>query len=87
MGEARLLVHMTEDDLRAVVRDEMERAAHANQAEQLTVDEAANYMKRSTKTIRRYLAVGRLRGVRIAGGQILVERASIDRLLERPIAV
>jgi excisionase family DNA binding protein len=74
---------MTEDDLRAVVRDEMERAAANNQPEQLTVDEAAKYMRRSTKTIRRYLAVGRLRGARIAGGQVLVERASIDRLLQK----
>jgi excisionase family DNA binding protein len=86
MGDARLLVHMTDEDLRAIVRDEMERAANNNKAEQLTVDEAAKYMKRSTKTIRRYLAVGRLRGVRVAGGTILVERASIDRLLKRPAA-
>ena len=84
MGEAssKLLVHMTEEDLRAMMREEMERGAYISQAKRLTVDEAALYMKRSAKTIRRYLAGGRLRGVRVAGGQILVERSSIDRLLK-----
>lgn len=65
------------------VREEMERAKNDNSAELLTVEQAAQIMKRSTKTVRRYLSVGRLKGTRIAGGSILVERASIDKLVKR----
>lgn len=82
-GAARRLIDLTEDDLRAVVRDEMARVRQANDTPHLTVDEAANFMRRSSKTIRRYLACGRLKGTRIAGGTILVERASIEKLISR----
>jgi excisionase family DNA binding protein len=45
-----------------------------------TVQEAADYLKVSTKTIRRYIAQGRIEANRVGPRMIRVNLASLDRL-------
>ncbi|MCP2627134.1 helix-turn-helix domain-containing protein [Mycolicibacterium smegmatis] len=50
----------------------------------LSIQETADYLGICTRTVRRYIAEGRLRAVRIGPRLIRVERESIDALM-RPI--
>lgn len=43
--------------------------------------EAADVLRRSTRTIRRLVALGHLRAVRVAGGRPLIPRSELERLL------
>ncbi len=45
-----------------------------------TIEEAAEYCRLSTKTIRRFVACGKLRGNRV-GKRILITFAALDRLI------
>jgi hypothetical protein len=49
----------------------------------LTLPEAAAYMRRSTRALARWEARGLLRVVRPAGGNPLVARAELERLLSQ----
>lgn len=53
----------------------------AEQPRFLTVPEAAAFLRRSTRALARWEALGLLRVVRPAGGNPLVERSEIERLL------
>lgn len=48
----------------------------------LTADEAAEYLRVSTKTISRYVVAGRLVALRLPGGQRRFRSADLERLLE-----
>lgn len=48
-----------------------------SQSAQLTVQEAARLLDRSTEQVRRYLREGKLAGTRI-GGQWFIDRAGLD---------
>lgn len=52
-----------------------------------TPAEAAQALRRSTRTIRRLLATGALRAVRIAGGRPLILRSEIERVVRESIDV
>ncbi len=47
----------------------------------LTPAEAAAAIRRSPRTIRRWLSTGLIRAVRVAGGNPLIERSELQRLL------
>lgn len=50
-----------------------------------TITEAATYLGCSTRTIRRYIADGRIKAFRVGARMIRVDRAELDGLL-RPLA-
>ncbi|MBB3752695.1 excisionase family DNA binding protein [Mycolicibacterium sp. BK634] len=50
----------------------------------VSIQQAADHLNVSTKTVRRYIADGRLKAVRLGPRLIRVERDSIDALM-RPI--
>ena len=49
-----------------------------------SIDTAASYMEVSTKTVRRYIAAGRLTGYRLGGRLLRVDLNEVDAML-RPI--
>lgn len=51
----------------------------------LKPSEAAKALRRATRTIRRWDREGKLRAVRIAGGQPMYPRAEIERLINEAI--
>lgn len=55
-----------------------------NHPERLKLNEAADYSRKSPRTIRRYIAEGLLPAYRVGPRDILILRADLDELL-RPI--
>jgi len=49
----------------------------------LTIKESAESCRRSTKTVRRYIAVGLLPAYRVGPRSILVKRSDLDALMRR----
>ena len=47
----------------------------------LTPAEAARILRRTTRTLRRWEAEGLLHAVRVAGGQPLIPRSELERLI------
>lgn len=49
----------------------------------LTLSEAARYLKRSTPTVRRYIAQGKLQASKVQAGssRVMIARAALDHLL------
>jgi excisionase family DNA binding protein len=50
-----------------------------------TVEAAANYLKVSQRTVRRYIAEGKLTGYRVGGTLVRVQQSDLDALV-RPIS-
>jgi excisionase family DNA binding protein len=89
---SRLLVTLTVDELRAVVRAEiaaeLARLARLDSREKkpalLTVPEAATELRRSVPTIRRLISRGLLQTVRLGHGgsaRVLIPRESLEALI------
>ncbi len=53
----------------------------ADQPRYLTLPEAAAFLRRTTRALHRWESVGLLRVIRPAGGNPLIERTEIERLL------
>lgn len=75
------------DELRAIVREEIERALRAVQPDAMTAEQAAAYARRAPKTIRSWVASGRLAASH-RGRRLAIRREDLDRALaaEEPTA-
>lgn len=69
-----------ESIVRSIVRDELSRAAPANDAPYLTVAEAAAHARVSPGTVRRWVRAGELTRHE-AGARVLVRRDELEALL------
>jgi excisionase family DNA binding protein len=58
----------------------------SSDSEKLTTKEAADFIRRRPQTLRRYVAEGQLQFYRLSGGQMLFDRAELERWLrvDRP---
>jgi excisionase family DNA binding protein len=70
------------EDVRRIVREEIERALRSAQPEVMTVEQAAAYTGRAPKTVRGWMLAG-LPYTR-KGRRINVKRADLDEWMSRP---
>lgn len=74
---------MTDIDatIRAVVRDEIQKAGFSAPARAITVREAAERLAVDPRTIRRLIQTGELRAVRVGSRSLRVRSSDVDALL------
>lgn len=81
LAEAEVLVSRLRGLLASLPPEEQPRQV---EPDHLTVREAAQALRKSTRTIQRYLSTGRIKGSQpTTGGHVLIARSEVERLLKR----
>lgn len=91
---SNLVVTMTREDLRVLIRAEVQMAISTakgaslnaevagNQKPYLTVSEAAEFARLATSTIRLYIRKGQLKAQKV-GRRVIIERGELEAFLSR----